>query len=97
MVLPVVRSCIQSGQVVSNRTTELTSYDGWHHQSSGGTTSCTTNRAIAYDLESQILNMTIALVATDLPLAITHDLCDPPCVLSTICLRFQIVLVAAMS
>ena len=23
------------------------SYDGWHHQSSGGTTSCTTNRATA--------------------------------------------------
>ena len=42
----------------------------------------------------QVLNMTIDLVATDLPLAITHDLCDQSydlCdqsyVLSTICPR----------
>ena len=39
-----------------------------------------------------VLNMTIDLVVTDLPLAITHD---QSYVLSTICLRFQIVLVAA--
>ena len=45
----------------------------------------------------QVLNMTIDLVATDLPLAITYDLCDQSYVLSTICLRFQIVLVAATS
>ena len=43
-----------------------------------------------------VLNMTIDLVATDLPLATTHDfcdqsydLCDQSYVLSTICLRFQ--------
>ena len=49
-------------------------------------------------LESlEVLSMTIDLVATDLPIAITHDLCDQSCVLSTICLRFQIVLVAATS
>ena len=44
-----------------------------------------------------VLNMTYDLVATDLPLAITHDHCDQSYVLSTICLRFQIVLVAATS
>ena len=51
------------------------------------------------DVESQVtsLSMTIVLVATDLLLAITHDLCDQSCVLYTICLRFQIVLVAATS
>ena len=37
-----------------------------------------------------ILNITIDLVATDLPLAITHDLCDQSYVLSMICLRFRI-------
>ena len=45
----------------------------------------------------KVLNMTIDLFATDLSLAITHDLCDQSYVLSTICLRFQIVLVAATS
>ena len=38
----------------------------------------------------QVLNMTIDLVATDLPLAITHNLCDQSYVLSTIYLRYQI-------
>ena len=37
----------------------------------------------------QVLNMTIDLVATDLPLAITYDLDDQSYVLSTICRRFQ--------
>ena len=32
--------------------------------------------------------MTIDLVASDLPFAITHDLCDQSYVISTICLRF---------
>ena len=36
----------------------------------------------------QVLNMTIDLVATDLPLAITYDLYDQSYVLSTICRRF---------
>ena len=45
----------------------------------------------------QVLNITIDRVATDLPLAIIHNLCDQSYVLSTICLRFQIVLVAATS
>ena len=36
-----------------------------------------------------VLNMTIDLAATDFPLAITRDLCDQSCVLSTICLRFH--------
>ena len=35
----------------------------------------------------QVVNMTIDLVATDLPLAITHDLCDQSYVLSTIWIR----------
>ena len=43
----------------------------------------------------EIVNMTNAIVATDLPHAITHDLCDQSYVLSTICLRCKIVLVAA--
>ena len=37
----------------------------------------------------QVLNMSIDLVATDLPLAITHDLCDQSYVLSTMWLRWQ--------
>ena len=44
----------------------------------------------------QVMNMTIDLVATDLPLAITHDLCDQSCdlyhqsyVLYSICPRLQ--------
>ena len=56
----------------------------------------TTDRTIirgTEQFESQVLNMTIDLVATDLPLAI----CDQLYVLSTICLRFQIVLFAATS
>ena len=36
-----------------------------------------------------VLNMTIDLAATDLALAITHDLCDQLYVLSTTCPRFQ--------
>ena len=34
--------------------------------------------------------MTIDLAATDFALAITHDLCDQSCVVSTICPRFQL-------
>ena len=45
----------------------------------------------------QVLNMTIDLVATDLPFAITHDLCDQSYVLSTICQRFQHFSVAGRS
>ena len=45
----------------------------------------------------QVLTMTIDIVSTDLPFAITHDLCDQSDVLSTICLRFRIILVVATS
>ena len=52
----------------------------------------------------QVLNVTIVLVATDLPLAITHDLCDQSydlCdqsyVLSWICPRLQHVSIAGRS
>ena len=45
----------------------------------------------------QVLNMTIDLVATDLPIAITHDLCDQSYVLSTICPRLQHFSVAGRS
>ena len=58
-------------------------------QSIGGTT----GRKVA----RPVLNMTIDLVATDLPLAITHDLCDQSCVLSTIGLRFQHFSIAGRS
>ena len=51
-----------------------------------------------------VLNMTIDLVATDLPLAITHDLCDQSYdlfdhsyVLSMICPRFQHFSIAGRS
>ena len=52
----------------------------------------------------QVCNMTIDLVATDLPLAITHDLCDQsydlcgkPYVLSSICPRLQHFSIAGRS
>ena len=52
----------------------------------------------------QVLNITIDLVATDLPLEITHDLCDQSydiCdqsyVLSSICPRLQHFSIAGMS
>ena len=54
-------------------------------QSVGGTTGRKVARPVArlivrpltiWNRRLQVLNMTIDLVATDLPLAITHDLCD---------------------
>ena len=66
-------------------------------QSIGGTTGHKVARPVAqlivrpltiWNRRLQVLNMTIDLVATDLPLAIIHDLCDQSYVLSTICLRF---------
>ena len=65
-------------------------------QSIGGTTGRKVARPVArlivrpltiWTCRLQFLNMTIDLVATDLPLAITHDLCDQSYVLSMICLR----------
>ena len=65
-------------------------------QSIGGTTGRKVVRPVArlivrpltiWNRRLQVLNMTIELVATDLPLAITHDLCDQSYVHSTICLR----------
>ena len=52
-----------------------------HEQSIGGATGRKVARLIVRPLtiwnsRFQVLNMTIDLVATDLPLAITHDLCD---------------------
>ena len=71
----------------------------------GGTTGRKVARPVArqivrpltiWNSRFQVLNMTIDLVATDLPLAITHvlcdqsyDLCDQSYVLSTICPRLQ--------
>ena len=65
-------------------------------QSNGGTTGRKVARPVArlivrpltiWNRRLQVLNMTIDLVATDLPLAITHDLCDQSYVFSTMCLR----------
>ena len=56
-----------------------------HDQSIGGATGRKVARPVArlivqpltiWNSRVQVLNMTIDLVATDLPLAITHDLCD---------------------
>ena len=74
-------------------------------QSIGGATGRKVARPVArlivrplmiWNSRFQVLNMTIDLVATDLPLAITHDLCDQShdlCgqsyVLSSICPRLQ--------
>ena len=72
-----------------------------HEQSIGGTAGRKVARPVArlivrpltvWNDRLQVLNMSIDLVATDLPLAITHDLCDQSYVLSTMCLRWQIVL-----
>ena len=65
-------------------------------QSIGGTTGRKVARRVArlivrpltiWNRRLQVLNMVIDLVATDLPLAITHDLCDESYVLSMIFLR----------
>ena len=65
-------------------------------QSIGGTTGRKAARPVArlivrsltiWNRRLQVLNMAIDLVVTDLPLAVTHDLCDQSYVLSTICLR----------
>ena len=83
------------------------SWQSWHQ-----TTDRTINRSIARPMVRstvrvpilgnrtlQFLNMTIDLVATDLPCRspTTSAISRRPYVLSTICLRFQIVLVAATS
>ena len=76
-----------------------------HEQSIGGATGRKVARPVArlivrpltiWNSRFQVLNMTIDLVATDLPLAITHDLCDQSydlCgqsyVLSSICPRLK--------
>ena len=66
-------------------------------QSIGGNTGRNVSRPVArlivrpltiWNRRLQVLNMAIDLVATDLPLAITHDLCGQSYTLSTICLRF---------
>ena len=82
-------------------------------QSIGGTTGRKVARPVArlivrpltvWNSRLQVLNMAIDLVATDLPLAITHDLfdtsyvlCDQPYVLSTIGPRFQHVSIGGRS
>ena len=82
-------------------------------QSIGGTTGRNVTRPVArlivrpltiWNRRLQVLNMTIDLVATDLTLAITHDLCeqsydlcDQSYVLSTICPRFQQFSIAGRS
>ena len=62
-------------------------------QSIGGTTGRKVARPVArlivrpltiWNRRLQVLNMTIDLIATDLPLAITYDLCDQSYALSTI-------------
>ena len=62
-------------------------------QSIGGTTGRKVARPVArlivrpltiWNSRLQVLNMTIDLDATDLPFAITHDLCDQSYALSTI-------------
>ena len=66
-------------------------------QSNGGATGRKVVRPLTiWNSRFQVLNMTIDLVATDLPPAITHDLCDQSydlCdqsyVLSSICPRLQ--------
>ena len=44
-----------------------------------------------WDRRFEVLTITMDHVATDLPLAITHDLCDQSCVVSTNYQIFQIV------
>ena len=65
-------------------------------QSIGGTTGRKVARPVArlivrpltiWNRLLQVLNLTIDLVATDLPISITYDLCDQSYVLSTMCLR----------
>ena len=69
-----------------------------HEQSIGGATGRQVARPVArlivrpltiWYSRFKVLNMTIDLVATDFPLAITHDLCDQSYVLSSICQRLQ--------
>ena len=82
-------------------------------QSIGGTTGRKVARPVArlivraftiWNSIFQVLNMTIEIVATDLPLAIIHDLCDQSfdlcdqsLVLSTIFPRLQHFLIAGRS
>ena len=82
-------------------------------QSIGGATGRKVARPVArlivrpltiWNSRFQVLNMTIELVATDLPLAITHDLCDhsydlcdQSYVLSSICPRLQHFSIAGRS
>ena len=82
-------------------------------QSIGGATGRKVARPVArlivrplmiWNSRFQVLNITIDLVATDLPLAITHDLCDQSydlCnqsyILSSICPRLQHFSIAGRS
>ena len=84
-----------------------------NEQSIGGTTGRKVARPVArlivrpltiWNHRLHVLNMSIDLVATDLPLTITHDLCDKSydlCdksyVFSTICPRFQHFSIAGRS
>ena len=79
--------------------------DRSYDQSIGGATGRKVARPVArlivrpltiWNSRFQVLNMTIDLVATDLPIAITHDicyqsydLCDQSYVLSSLCPRLQ--------
>ena len=84
-----------------------------HEQSNGGATDRNVARPVArlivrpltiWNSRFQVLNMAIDLVATDLPLALTHDLCDQSYdlfdqsyVLSSICPRLQHFSIASRS
>ena len=110
MVAINVRSYDQSWPPTIDRTINLGIL---REQSIGGATGRKVARPVArlivrpltiWNSRFQVLNMTIDLVATDLPIAITHDLCDhsydlcdQSYVLSSICPRLQHFSIAGRS
>ena len=90
IVRSIVASCERSYDQYCNYLSAIIHNWSCHHARSRKTY---LRRLTIWNRRLQVFNMTIDLVASDLPFAITHDLCDQSYVLSTICLRFQIVLI----